>query len=293
MRIYADRRDLGKIRKQTEDYVNRYNSQKALYDEYATKVANDIRELFENEIAPLGDVRIKFQKRNDSDIYAINICHSSSRYRSNLRRYYDVLENFPKNGKVSRNFSGISWDLLIYTDLEFAAFPSNNYIHKIPQLRVEHTDYDDLPELKATYNFFEKADSIDWVEFFTKVYEECPKLGEFKTNLSDGSLNVDLMKSNEAVTYLDSIVGKDVWVLVKDYNGNIKNTYNKRGHSLWYARNFWVKIINSSNSFYSVSAFPDNGFSIKYAENMLIKKTSLHLVDPIEVKTSDDFNEEQ
>lgn len=247
-----DRKRYRELRRQRQQVVDKYETDKAAYTEQADKYRSDygeytdaivaeIKAAFAKELEAFPGVNISVKDIfNDNDLngfsgrwasYVIQISYRSpkadrDRDAASYRYSYRPSGSF----YVPGGNSGLNWifQIAFRTTTQDSEHQSCD-VYKDPEVKVDKLDAADYPMLAAMYSLFTKIDQFDWESLLNRIYKEAPKADEQITTEAPGGYadTAALDKELSQFQVLDYI-GKDVWIKAQ-YRANS----NSRAEPMW------------------------------------------------------------
>ena len=248
-----DRKRYRELRRQRQQVVDKYETDKAAYTEQAAKYRNDYREYTDAIIA---EIKAAFAKEleafpgvnisvkdifTDEDLigfigrkpsYVIQISYRSPKADRETASY-----SWRPSGSfyVPHGHSGLNWIFEIRLESTHDGTGNEVFrVYKDPAVKVDELDAADYPMLAAMYSLFTKIDQFDWEGLLNRIYKEAPKADEQITTEAPGrKADTEALDKELSQFQVLDYIGKDVW---------IKAQYRANSNS--HPESMWVKFLS-------------------------------------------------
>lgn len=301
--------------KYVEDYnarKERYNTQKAeyegAYNNYASDMQAFISAFLSAELEELPGTKVEVKKsgsrHNGQDTYFIKLSYISNKKRQSSRTEYKYSDY--THEVDGGHLKGISWDFSIYVTTEDRRKEDGTIetvckVEKVPMIHAEILDSNDYGELKATYDMFQKLDTIDWNTIIDKINQGVPKEEDFVKEPYPGRMDTSTWDSSIKNYNISRIIGKDLWIRVDINREESYDRYNSNNPGV--DGDGWVQITSATDKFYIFhwlectydckTDFPKNKIDYALRREYKLKKIYFSPKEPLEYATTRDLTRRQ
>jgi len=310
----------GRLIRERQKYVDDYNAKKAEYDtqveqfqtasaNYSTDMENFIGAFLSNELSALPGAKLSVQVSDKNSYTKENDYYIKLSYTSSKRDDSKYMQRDYNHHVDSGNYKGLSWVYNIFirttTDSHWNQetreyeYTNTNVLEKVPEIRANLLQSDDLEVLRKTYELFAKIETIDWQSVLDKINSSVPKEEDFIKSKNPGYL--DTSSYDEQITNYNiaRIIGKDMWIKV-----DIKREESYDRYSDWSTNpgvdgKGWVKVISATPKFYTFNwiggnytTFPTSTVDKALRRTYRMKKIYIKPVTPIQYQSTDDLRAE-